>query len=102
MNKDEVEANEIYNSIQKRQAILVELEKLRPNSKSFYIGFACMFSLAAFYIWLYPEIPQHPVSFLVVILTFGIGAVLNREIQRIDSRIDALYRLLKDDFNKTQ
>jgi hypothetical protein len=102
MNKDEVEANEIYNNMQKRQKILLELEKLRPNSKNFYIGFICMFSLAAFYIWLYPEIPQDPVSFLVLILTFGIGGVLNGEIRRIDSRVDALYRLLKDDFNKTQ
>jgi hypothetical protein len=98
---DKVDSNDIFNSMQKRQAITEELNKLRPNSKGFYVGFTYMCLSAAFLIWLYPEIPHYPVSYLVVILTFGIGGVLNREIQRIDSRIDAVCKLLKNDFEKT-
>ena len=97
MSKDEMDADEVFNSMQKRQRIQDEFEKLRPNPKGFYVGFACMFLAAGFCMWLYPDITQSRIPLIVLIFTFGIGGVLNREIQRIDSRIDALQRLLKDD-----
>jgi len=97
MNKDEVEAHLVFNKMQKKQALSEEFEKLRPNWKGSVIRFASMVLCMAFLIWMYPEIMQQPVLYVFLILIFGMSAELHAESKRINSRIDALHRLLKDD-----
>lgn len=97
MTKDEVEAHSLFNQMQKKQALLEEFEKLRPNWKGSMIRFASMFISMTVLIWLYPEIIQQPVSYVLLILIFGVSSELHAESKRINKRIDALHRLLKND-----
>lgn len=101
MNTDKVDADTVFNNMKNKQLLLGEFEKARPNWRAFYFRFAVMILFVAFFLWLNPEAFQQPIPFVVLIVIFGIAGILNWEIQRIDSRIDALYKLLKDDFNKT-
>jgi hypothetical protein len=97
MNKEQVEAHSLFNSMQKRQALLDEFEKLRPNWKGSIIRFAGMLLSMAFLLWMYPEIAQQPVSYVFLILIFGMSSELHAESKRINRRIDALHKLLNDD-----
>jgi hypothetical protein len=97
MNKEQVEAHSLFNSMQKKQAILDEFEKLRPNWKGSIIRFFSMVFGIAFLLWMYPEIMQQPVLYVFLILIFGMSAELHAESKKINKRIDALHRLLKDD-----
>lgn len=97
MNKDQVEAHSLFNSMQKKQALLDEFEKLRPNWKSNIIRFAGMLLTIAFLLWIYPEIAQQPVLYVFLVLIFGVSSELHAESKRINKRIDALHKLLKDD-----
>ena len=97
MNKDQVEAHSLFNSMQKKQALLDEFEKLRPNWKGSIIRFVSMVLGIAFLLWMYPEIMQQPVLYVFLILIFCMSAELHAESKKINKRIDALYRLLKDD-----
>lgn len=97
MNKDQVEAHSLFNSMQKKQALLDEFEKLRPNWKSSIIRFAGMLLTMAFLLWIYPEIAQQPVLYVFLVLIFGVSSELHAESKRINKRIDALHKLLKDD-----
>lgn len=97
MNKDQVEAHSLFNSMQKKQALLDEFEKLRPNWKGSIIRFFSMVLGIAFLLWMYPEIMQQPVLYVFLILIFGMSAELHAESKKINKRIDALHRLLKDD-----
>jgi hypothetical protein len=102
MNIEKVDADTVFNNMKNKQVLLDEFEKTRPNWRAFYFRFVVMILFVAFFPWLYPEAIQQPIPSVVLIVIFGIAGMLNWEIQRIDSRIDALYRLLKDDFNKMQ
>ena len=97
MNKDHVEAHSLFNSMQKKQALLDEFEKLRPNWKGSIIRFFSMVFGIVFLLWMYPEIMQQPVLYVFLILIFGMSAELHAESKKINKRIDALHRLLKDD-----
>ena len=97
MDKDKVEAHSFFNSMQKKQALLDELEKLRPNWKGSIIRFASMVLAMAFILFMYPEVAQQPVSYVFLILIFGMSSELHAESKRINKRIDALHKLLKDD-----
>jgi hypothetical protein len=97
MNKDEVEAHLVFNKIQKKKALSEEFERLRPNWKGSVIRFASMFLGIAFFIWMYPEIMQQPVMYVLFILIFGINSVFHSESKRINKRIEVLHKLLKDD-----
>ncbi len=97
MNKEEVEAHLHFNKMQKKQALLEEFDKLRPNWKSSLIRFASMMFGMAFLLWLYPEITQQPVLYVFLFLIFGMSTELHAESKRINKRIDMLHKLLKDD-----
>ncbi|WP_423186532.1 hypothetical protein ACO1PK_15655 [Alishewanella sp. d11] len=97
MNKDHVEAHSLFNSMQKKQALSDEFEKLRPNWKGSIIRFAGMVLGIAFLIWMYPEIMQQPVLYVFLILIIGMSTELHAESKKINKRIDALHKLLKDD-----
>jgi hypothetical protein len=97
MNKDQVEAHSLFNSMQRKQALLDEFEKLRPNWKDSIIRFFSMVLGIAFLLWMYPEIMQQPVLYVFLIIIFGMSAELHAESKKINKRIDALHRLLKDD-----
>jgi hypothetical protein len=97
MNKDQVEAHSLFYSMQKKQALLEQFETLRPNWKGSIIRFSGMLLSMAFLLWMYPEITQQPVLYVFLILIFGMSAELHSESKRINKRIDALHRLLKDD-----
>ncbi|OBP13121.1 hypothetical protein A5320_19940 [Rheinheimera sp. SA_1] len=97
MNKDQVEAHSLFNSMQKTQVLLDEFEKLRPNWKGSIIRFASMLLGMAFILFMYPEVAQPPVSYVFLILIFGMNSELHSESKRINKRIDALHKLLKDD-----
>lgn len=97
MIKDEFEAQSLFNQLQKRQTLLAEFEKLRPNWKSTAYRFTGMFSAIAYLMWMFPEIMQQPASYVFLILILGLNAELHAQSTRINHRIDALHRLFKDD-----
>lgn len=97
MDKDEVEAHLLFNSMQRKQALLDEFEKLRPNWWGSIIRFASMLLAMAFIFFMYPEVAQQPVPYVFLILIFGMSSELHAENKRINKRIDALHKLLKDD-----
>ncbi|MDP5142442.1 hypothetical protein ORJ00_06790 [Rheinheimera baltica] len=97
MTKNEVEAHLLFNKMQRKEAILEEFERLRPNWKGSVIRFASMVLGIAFLILMYPEIMQQPVLYVFLILIFGMSAELHAESKKINKRIDALHRLLNDD-----
>ncbi len=97
MDKDEVEAHSLFNSVQRKQAHLDEFEKLRPNWWGSIIRFASMLLAMAFIFFMYPEVAQQPVPYVFLILIFGMSSELHAESKRINKRIDALHKLLKDD-----
>lgn len=97
LNSDKVDANVLYERMQQRQAILAEFEKLRPSAKRFYLSFTGLFLAVMCLISLSPELLHQPSLFLVLLVASGIGGLLHRQIQRIDARLDVLYRLLNHD-----
>ncbi|MDP5189286.1 hypothetical protein [Rheinheimera baltica] len=97
MTKNEVEAHLLFNKMQRKEAILEEFERLRPNWKGSIIRFFSMVLGIAFLLWMYPEIMQQPVLYVFLILIFGMSAELHAESKKINKRIDVLHKLLKDD-----
>lgn len=97
LNSDKVDANALFERMQQRQAILAEFEKLRPSAKSVYLSFTGLFLAVTCLIYLSPELLHQPSLFLVLLVASGIGGLLHRQIQRIDARIDVLYRMLNHD-----
>lgn len=97
MNKDEVKAHLVFKKMQQNQALLDDFEKLRPNWKGSVIRFTSMVLSTAFLLWLNPEIMHQPLLYVFLILIFGMSAELHSESKKINKRIDALHRLLKDD-----
>ena len=97
MNKEELEAQSLYNDMQKREALLNEFHNLKPNGKSSALRFLGMLGAIAYLIWAFPEIIEQPVLYVLLIIIFGISAEIQRENRRINKRIDALHRLFQSD-----
>lgn len=97
LNNDKVDAHVLFDRIQQRQALMAEFEKLRPSAKSFYLSLTGLFLAVTCLIWLFPELLHHPSLLLVLLVASGIGGLSHRQIQRIDARIDVLYRMLNHD-----
>lgn len=98
MDKDKkVEAHSLFDKMQRKQALLDEFEKLRPDWKGSIIRFASMLLAMAFILFMYPEVAKQPVSYVFLILIFGMSSELHAESKRINKRIDALHKLLRDD-----
>jgi hypothetical protein len=97
MNKEQFEAQAVFNQMQKRQALFAEFEAMRPNWKGSALRFVGSVVCMAFVVWMFPEITKEPVLILFLLLIFGLHADVYVESQRINKRIDTLYRLLKDD-----
>jgi Flp pilus assembly protein TadB len=96
MKEDELENQALFHKMQKRQELFEEFEKLRPNWRGSAVRFAGTILCVAFLIWMYPEITQHPVLYILLILILGVGAELRAESKRTNKRIDALHKMFKD------
>lgn len=97
MNKEQFEAQAVFDQMQKKQALFAEFEALRPNWKGSALRFVSMVLCMAFVVWMFPEITKEPVLYFFLLLIFGLNADVYAESQRINKRIDTLHRLLKDD-----
>ncbi len=97
MNKEELEAQSLFNQMQKKEALLSEFNNLRPNWKSSAIRFIGMMAAIGYLVWMYPEIMEQPVLYVLLLMIFGVSSEIHQESKRINKRIDALHRLFQGD-----
>ncbi len=97
MNKDEIESKILLNKLQRQQDLIQEFENLRPNWKGIVFRTLASFATILLVVYLFPEVVDQPVLYVLLILVLSSGAEIHAESRKINQRIDALYRLLKDD-----
>lgn len=97
LNSDKANANALFERMQQRQMIMAEFEKLRPSAKRFYLSVTGLFLAVTCLIYLSPQLLHQPSLCLVLLVASGIGGLLHRQIQRIEAKVDLLYRLLNHD-----
>ena len=102
MNKEDVDAQSVYNSMQKKEALLNEFHTLRPGLKGSAVRFAGTVGAIGYLIWMFPEILDQPLLYILLILIFGVSTELHHESKRINKRIDVLHRLLQSQSNVHQ
>ncbi|WP_394224032.1 hypothetical protein [Alteromonas gracilis] len=95
MKKEELEAQSLYENIQKREALLTEFHNLKPNGKSSALRVVGMVSAIAYLICAFPEVIEQPVLYVFLIIIFGVGAEAQRENRRLNKRIDVLHQLFQ-------
>ncbi|WMN61931.1 hypothetical protein NI389_19195 (plasmid) [Pseudoalteromonas xiamenensis] len=96
MDVEHIEAQTLIHKAQKKQALIEEFEQLRPTWKGNILRTVSMFLSMALIVWMYPEIIHQPISYILLILVFGVSADLHAQSKRINQRIDTLHKLLKD------
>ncbi|WP_462172905.1 hypothetical protein [Pseudoalteromonas xiamenensis] len=96
MDVEHIEAPILIHEKQKKQALVEEFEQLRPNWKGNLLRTVGMLMSMALLVWMYPEIVLQPISYVLLILIFGVSADLHAQSKRINKRIDTLYKLLKE------
>jgi hypothetical protein len=97
MGKDEIEAQLIMAKLRQERNLIEEFESLRPNWKGSVIRAVSSLASIAFIMWLFPEISEQPVLYILLLISVMTGQEIYHENKKINRRIDALYRLLKLD-----
>lgn len=97
MDKNELTAELALQKSGRKQALEKEFEALRPSLRSMLVRGLGAVATMVLIIWFFPEIMQQPVSYLLLILIFGVSAENYRESKQAHKRMDILYKLLKDD-----
>jgi len=97
MNTDEIESEILLNKFQQKQNLIQEFESLRPNWKSSAIRIGCSLTTVILFIYFFPGVLEQPALYVLFILVLGSGAEIHAESRKINKRIDALYKLLKND-----
>jgi hypothetical protein len=96
MNNNQLDGSDLFDALQQKQARLDAFEALRPQWLRFYSTLGLIVFAVGLSLWWYPEVGQNRLTLLAFIALVGVAGYLQREIRRIDSRIDALYQLLKE------
>jgi hypothetical protein len=97
MGKDEIEAQLIMAKLRQERNLIEEFESLRPNWKGSVIRAVSSLASIAFIMWLFPEISEQPVLYVLLLISVMTGQEIYHESKKTNKRIDALYRLLKHD-----
>jgi hypothetical protein len=97
VDKNELTAELALQKSGRKQALEKEFEALRPGLRSMLVRGLGTVAAMLFIVWYFPEILQQPVSYLLLILIFGVSAEIYRESKQVHKRMDVLYKLLKDD-----
>uniref|UniRef100_UPI002FE2518A hypothetical protein n=1 Tax=Alteromonas sp. S015 TaxID=3117401 RepID=UPI002FE2518A len=97
MNKEELEAQSLFQEMQKKEALLNEFQNLKPNWKGSAIRFVSTLAAIAYLVWMFPEIMDQPILYVLLLLIFGVSAEIHNESKRINKRIDLLHRLFQSD-----
>ncbi|MEI5639102.1 MULTISPECIES: hypothetical protein [unclassified Pseudoalteromonas] len=97
MSKEKLEAQTVFQDMQKKEALLKEFRNLRPNSKTNVMRFASTVFVVIVLVWMYPEIMEQPVVYVLLILIVSISSEIRSESKRINKRIDTLYKLMQSD-----
>ncbi len=95
MDLNEVEAKLTLSKMKSEQALVEEFEKLSPNWKQsvqVYVGYVFSF---AFLIFLFPEITENPVLYLLLFLVLGNNVHIYQSNQQVHKRIDLLRKMYK-------
>ncbi|WP_419149519.1 hypothetical protein [Pseudoalteromonas 'SMAR'] len=97
MSKEKLEAQTVFQDMQKKEALLKEFHNLRPNSKTNVMRFVSAIFVVIVLVWMYPEIMEQPVLYVLLILIVSISSEIRSESKRINKRIDTLYELIQRD-----
>ncbi|WP_462158498.1 hypothetical protein [Pseudoalteromonas sp. GB56] len=95
MKEHQTNAHSVYQEMQREDALIKEFARLRP-SKWRWISYllSCM-ALLGFIYWQYPQTIEQPIIYVLLILALSTGGSMINECQRVDKRIDLLYKILK-------
>ncbi|MBQ4847712.1 hypothetical protein [Pseudoalteromonas sp. MMG005] len=97
MDKHGVEAQIKLDKLNKKLALEDEFNNLRPSLRGSVLRLLSTIISLFFVVWLFPEVIDQPVSYVLLLLIFGTSAEIFHESRRINKRMDTLYRLLKND-----
>ena len=97
MTKEEIEAQLALEKLNRSIELKKEFESLAPSARRDILKTLSVIATMLLVLWLYPSIMEQPISYLLLILVFAVSTEAYRESKRINKRIDALYKLLKND-----
>lgn len=97
MNKEEIKAKMALDKLNSKIALEKEFGNLAPSLRSNILRLISSLASLLFIIWLFPEVIEQPVLYVLLLLVFIVSAEIYHESRRINKRMDTLYRLLKND-----
>ena len=96
MTKEEMNAQLVVHEMEQREALKVEFDSLRPSVWRSILAIGSAMVSVGVILWFYPEFSEQPISYLLLVLIIGVSGQIHAESNRINKRIDVLYRMLKE------
>lgn len=96
MEQNEAKSQSVYSEMQRSHALVKEFESLRPKWWQ-PLGKLVSFMVLIFFSWyLFPEVAEQPVIYLLMIVVFIVSMESFNENKRLNRRIDLLHRMIKE------
>ncbi len=95
MQEHQAKAHSVYHEVQREDALIKEFARLRPSKWRWISYLLSSMALLGFIYWQYPQASEQPIIYVLLILALSTGGSMINECQRVDKRIDLLYKILK-------
>ncbi|MEO2266081.1 hypothetical protein [Pseudoalteromonas pernae] len=95
MKEHQANANVVYQEMKREDALIKEFARLRPSKWRWLSYLLSSMALLGFIYWQYPQASEQPIIYILLILALSTGGSMIIECQRVDKRIDLLYKILK-------
>ncbi len=95
MNKDEFAARALFTEMQREEKLSNQFDKLRPTLRKALLRNASVIGAFAFLVWVFPELPEKPVLYALLMMIFTVNVEIHNESKKIHDRIDLLHQMIK-------
>jgi hypothetical protein len=96
MTKEELEAQITLKEMSEKELLKAEFDTLRPSVWRFIFTMGSSFFFISLMFWIDPDFGGEPTSLYLIFLILLINANTYYESDKINKRIDMLYKMLKD------